>query len=239
MATWRKYSWPVSLSRRQFIQAGALAATAALLDPAEAATPKPDIMHGSRTKPQVALTFHGAGSRTIAESLLQILRTTKTPVSIFAVGTWLISNPNYAKEIVADGHDLGNHTLHHYAMKTLTAKQVDSEIAGCAAELKKLIGNHGSWFRPSGTQHTTALIRKSALKNGYSQSISYEVDSMDYTDPGKSAIINNVMNSVQNGSIISLHFGHKDTVMALPTLLEKLHAKGLIPVTLTTMLGKI
>ncbi len=229
----------MSLSRRQFIQAGAIAATATFLDPATAATPKPDITHGPRTKAQVALTFHGAGASSIADSLLQILRSTKTPVSIFAVGTWLISNPNYAKTILADGHDLGNHTLHHYPMKTLTAKQVDSEIAGGASELKKLIGNHGSWFRPSGTQHTTALIRKSALKFGYNQSISYDVDSSDYTDPSKTAIINNVMNSVQNGSIISLHFGHKNTVAALPTLLEKLHAKGFTPVTLTTMLGKI
>jgi len=62
---------------------------------------------------------------------------------------------------------------------------------------------------------------------------------MDYTDPSKSAIVNNVMKSVQNGSIISLHFGHKNTATAMPILLEKLHAKGLTPVTLTTMLGKM
>jgi len=135
-ATWQKYSYPVSLNRRQFIQVGAIAASATLLDSAEAGVAKPDITHGPRTKPQVALTFHGAGESSIADSLLQIFRSTKTPVSIFAVGTWLISNPNYAKEILADGHDLGNHTLHHYPMKTLSAKQIDSEIAGCASQLK-------------------------------------------------------------------------------------------------------
>jgi len=47
------------------------------------------------------------------------------------------------------------------------------------------------------------------------------------------------MNNVQNGSIISLHFGHQDTIDAMPTLLDQLQAKGLTPVTLTTMLGKI
>ena len=43
--------------------------------------------------------------------------------------------------------------------------------------------------------------------------------------------------SIKNGSIVSLHFGHQDTIDAMPTLLENLHAKGLTPVTLTTLLG--
>lgn len=50
-------------------------------------------------------------------------------------------------------------------------------------------------------------------------------------------MIANVMNSVQNGSIISLHFGHKVTLDAMPTLLEKLHDKGFIPVTVSQLLA--
>lgn len=207
------------------------------LDTAQAATQ--DITHGSRKKAMVALTFHGAGEVKIATSLLSILRSTKTPVSVFAVGIWLKTNPTFAKRILDAGHDLGNHTMSHFQMKTLSATKVDSEIAGCARELKKLIGNHGSWFRPSGTQFSTPLIRSTALKYGYRECISYEVDSRDYLDPGKSAVIRNVMSKVKNGSIVSLHFGHQNTVQALPALLEQLHAKGLTPVTLTTLLGKI
>jgi peptidoglycan/xylan/chitin deacetylase (PgdA/CDA1 family) len=69
--------------------------------------------------------------------------------------------------------------------------------------------------------------------------ISYDVDSHDYQDVGKAAVIKNVMSSVKNGSIISLHFGHQDTIDALSTLITQLHAKGLKPVTLSTMLGTI
>jgi peptidoglycan/xylan/chitin deacetylase (PgdA/CDA1 family) len=227
----------VSITRRGFIAGGLVAlASGPLANIAQAASP--DIAHGPRTVPNVALTFHGAGDLTIAHSLLDILKSTKTPVSVFAVGTFLKSEPAIAKRIISDGHDLGNHTMTHTQMKTISAKKVDAEILGCANELKKLIGNHGSWFRPSGTQYSTALIRKTALKYGYANCISYDVDSHDYQDPGKAAVISNVMSNVKNGSIISLHFGHKNTVDALPTLLDQLHAKGLNPVTLTTLLGK-
>jgi peptidoglycan/xylan/chitin deacetylase (PgdA/CDA1 family) len=228
----------MSISRRSFLAGGILALAGGPLSNIAAAA-SPDITHGPRSVPKVALTFHGAGDLTIAHSLLDILKATSTPVSVFAVGTFLMSEPAIAKRIISDGHDLGNHTMTHTQMKTISAKKVDAEILGCANELKKLIGNHGSWFRPSGTQYSTALIRKTALKYGYKNCISYDVDSHDYQDPGKAAVISNVMSSVKNGSIISLHFGHKNTVDALASLLDQLHSKGLTPVTLTNLLGKI
>ena len=229
------------LNRRDFMKAGALA-TAGLLTaglPDLAAATSPDLSHGSRTSPQVALTFHGAGDAAIAKKLIGIFNATTTPVTVFAVGTWLKADPSIAKTLIDGGHDIGNHTYSHTQMKTISAKMVDSEIALCAAELTKLIGYHGKFFRPSGTQYSTALIRKTALKYGYKKCISYDVDSHDYQDPGKAAVIKNVMTNVKNGSIISMHFGHQDTIDALPTVIEQLHAKGLTPVTLSTMLGSI
>ena len=122
-------------------------------------------------------------------------------------------------------------------MKTISAKRVDQEISQCAELLTELIGNHGSFFRPSGTQFSNAIIRKSAKKLGYRNCISYDVDSKDYLDPGKEAVISNVTNGTKGGSIISLHFGHKNTVAAMPLIIENLNKKGLKPVTLTELLG--
>ena len=230
------------VSRRNLLKLGAVAGASSLLGAlpagiAEAASP--DISHGSRSTPQIALTFHGAGDKAMAAKLLSILKSTQTPVTVFAVGAWLKADNSIAKQILDGGHDLGNHTMNHLQSKTLSATKLDSEISGCATELISLIGNHGKFFRPSGTQYSTALIRKTALKYGYKKCISYDVDSHDYQDVGKAAVVKNVMSTVKNGSIISLHFGHQDTIDALPTLLTQLHAKGLTPVTLSTMLGTI
>jgi peptidoglycan/xylan/chitin deacetylase (PgdA/CDA1 family) len=229
----------MSLTRRGLFKAAALAGASALdlsaIPAAEAAGA--DISHGPRNVAKVALTFHGAGAPDYADPLLKLFKSTNTSVSIFAVGTWLVSEPAIASRILSEGHDLGNHTMTHTQMKTISAKRVDAEISQCAAELKKLIGNHGAWFRPSGTQFSTPLIRAAAIKYGYGQCISYEVDSKDFQDPSKKSVINNVMSNVKNGSIISLHLGHKVTLDAMPTLLENLHSKGFTPVTLTELLS--
>jgi len=231
----------MSLSRRSFLNGSALALAGLIEGPisAVAATTSPDITHGLRTSKNIALTFHAAGELAIAHSILDILDSMKSPVTVFAVGTFLKSEPAIAKRIISAGHDLGNHTMTHTQMKTISAAKVDTEILGCANELKKLTGDHGKWFRPSGTQYSTALIRKTALKYGYKHCISYEVDSKDYQDPGKAAVISNVLGEIKNGSIVSLHFGHKNTTEALPTLINQLNSSGFTPVTLTKLLGPI
>ena len=229
----------MTISRRNLLKATAVIGAGGLellsSQSAEAATA--DIQHGPRDIKKVALTFHGAGAPDYADPLLKLFKASNTKISVFAVGTWLVSEPSVASRIIGDGHDLGNHTMTHTQMKTISAKRVDSEITGCANELTKLIGNHGAWFRPSGTQFSTSTIRTAAVKYGYGQCISYEVDSEDFKDVSKSKMVSNVMNNVKNGSIISMHFGHKVTLDAMPTILDKLHAKGLTPVTLTELLA--
>jgi peptidoglycan/xylan/chitin deacetylase (PgdA/CDA1 family) len=227
----------MKLSRRDLIKASALVGATSLLSSSAAEAATADIQHGSRKVAKVALTFHGAGAPDYSDELLKLFKKTSTKVSVFAVGTWLTADPSIAQRIIDEGHDLGNHTMTHTQMKTISAAKVDTEIGGCAAELKKLIGNHGAWFRPSGTQFSTPTIRKAAVKYGYGQCISYEVDSEDFKDPSKAKVISNVMNNVQNGSIISMHFGHKVTLQAMPDLLDALHKRGLTPVTVTELLS--
>jgi peptidoglycan/xylan/chitin deacetylase (PgdA/CDA1 family) len=236
----------MSVNRRTFLKFGTAITAGALIEPiltpisqAVSHAVSPDITHGPRGEKKIALTFHGAGPLAYATSLLDIFASTSTPVTVFAIGAWLKANPTMAKKIIDGGHNIGNHTMNHYQMKTLNAAKVKSEIAGCAAELKSLIGNHGAFFRPSGTQYSTALIRQTALKYGYSQCISYDVDSHDFQDPGKAAVIKNVMQNIKGGSIVSLHFGHKNTVEAMPTLITALHNAGYTPVTVTQLIGKL
>ena len=93
----------MSYTRRAFLLGGlATAASVAFNDFAGAISP--DISHGPRSGKKVALTFHGAGDPAIANSLLNILSNTNTHVSVFAVGTFLKSNPEFAKILDYDGY---------------------------------------------------------------------------------------------------------------------------------------
>jgi len=52
------------------------------------------------------------------------------------------------------------------------------------------------------------------------------VDSLDWKNPGKDAIINRVVDKCKNGSIILMHNGTEQTANALPDMIKKLKEKG-------------
>jgi peptidoglycan/xylan/chitin deacetylase (PgdA/CDA1 family) len=196
-----------------------------------------EVVNGPRDKPNVALTFHGQGDPALVRQLLSALGSGGARVTVLAVGSWLTAQPEMAKLILDGGHELGNHTQNHLGIATMSSTQAFTEINACAAQLKKLTGSIGSWFRPSQTQHSTAMIRAQALKVGYRTCLSYDLDSLDYTDPGSNAVVSNTLKGVQKGSIVSMHFGHAGTVSAIPRILDGLRQRGLHPVTMTELVS--
>ena len=197
----------------------------------------PQVVHGPRDRSQVALTFHGQGPVPMAEALLAEAERAGARVSVLAVGTWLEQYPQIAQRILGGGHDLGNHTMHHLDIAAMDAAEAFAEIAGCARRLRALTGSPGRWFRPSQTQYSTPLIEREARRAGYRTCVSYDVDSLDYTDPGPDAIVSTVLGKTRPGSIVSLHLGHSGTVTALPAILRGLARRRLRPVTLTGLLS--
>lgn len=179
----------------------------------------------------VALTFHGAGPPELATALLSEAEKAGAHLTILAVGQWLASYPQMADRILAGGHELGNHTEHHLDIDAMGFAQAYEEIEQCAERLEHLTGSRGRWFRQSQAQHASATVRKAAERAGYSTVLSYDLDSLDYTDPGTRVIENRVLDHVRGGDVVSLHLGHRQTVTALPVILEGLHRRGLRAVT--------
>jgi peptidoglycan/xylan/chitin deacetylase (PgdA/CDA1 family) len=206
------------------------------IEPSIAKTSGPDIVNGPRSRGEVALTFHGAGDRSLAEQILRDCAEHDARITVFAVGQWLAGAPSIGRQILAAGHELGNHTWSHQQMPRLSARVADDEIRQGADALRKATGSVGWWFRPSGTQHSTPTIRAAASLSGYKRCVSYDVDPQDYLDPGSGLVVSRTLGQVRPGSIVSLHLGHIGTVQALSKILAGLSAKGLAPVTLSRLL---
>ena len=214
-----------------------VAGSATKVEPPKASGPAVEIAHGPQDKPRVALTFHGSGDVVLARQILQIANTRGARITVMVVGTWLSDNPGIAAEIVAGGHQLGNHTWSHQDINSMSESDMRQEVVRCRDLLTKITGTPGAYFRPSQTPTANALMKQVAGAAGYAVSLSYDVDSMDYTDPGAAAVRQN-MAAARAGSIVSMHLGHQDTIDALPGVLDDLRTKGLAAVTVGKLLGR-
>jgi peptidoglycan/xylan/chitin deacetylase (PgdA/CDA1 family) len=213
--------------------------------PAQSQTPSPDragfLSAGPRDRQHVALTFHVNGDPALATRLLDLLRADHVPITAFMVGNWLDGNHDIGVRFVDDGHEIANHTYTHLVFPQLDRSAMTSEVVGCRDAIQRLIGSPGRFFRPSGTANGTddpgPAVLDVARAAGYQTVVGYDVDPADYQDPGADAVSRRTIAAVQPGSIVSLHFGHEGTIEALPSILTALQARGLAPVTMSTLLA--
>jgi peptidoglycan/xylan/chitin deacetylase (PgdA/CDA1 family) len=199
------------------------------------------VASGSPANSAVALTFHTDGELAIATALLDELWSREIRMTAFIVGAWLDANPSWATLLADAGHELANHTYSHPTFSSLSADAMAEEIARCRDVLVRLTGSGGSFFRPSGTPDgitpPSSTVLEIAGGAGYPVVLGFDVDPIDYDDPGADAVAMRVLASVAPGSVVSLHFGHPGTVTALPTILDGLDERGLTPVTASELLA--
>ncbi|MBF9067530.1 polysaccharide deacetylase family protein [Streptacidiphilus fuscans] len=196
-----------------------------------------EIQSGPKNTDRVALTFHGQGDPAIARDVLAEAERAGARITVMAVGSWLDAYPEMARRILDGGHELGNHTQNHLAISSLSPDQAYAEIDRCAQRLRQLTGSIGTWFRPSQAQDCTSAVEAQARRVGYGHCLSYDVDSLDWQDPGAGAVTRTVLDQTRAGSVVSMHFGHTGTVAALPAILAGLHQRRLSAVTTSELLS--
>jgi peptidoglycan/xylan/chitin deacetylase (PgdA/CDA1 family) len=200
--------------------------------------------HGDATadaKQRVALTFHMNGDLGLVTQLLDVFTAHRTTITAFVVGNWLEANPSFGRQLVDAGHEVANHTYTHPSFVSLSHDEMYVEIMKCRDVLVRTTGTPGVFFRPSGTDDGTAAppppVLSVSAEAGYATVLGFDVDPLDYEDPGADAVTQRTLAAVEPGSIVSMHFGHAGTVAAMPAILDGLAQRGLAPVTASKLLA--
>ncbi len=182
---------------------------------------------------KVALSFDAAWGNEDTQKILDILKKHNVKVTFFMTGGWVESYPDDVKRILADGHDLGNHSENHKNMSQLSDEEKRSELMDVHTKVQELTGYEMFLFRPPYGDYDNNVI-KVARECGY-YPIQWDVDSLDWKDYGVDSIIKTVTEHkhLGNGSIILCHNGAKYTADALDTLITTLEEKGyqIIPIS--------
>lgn len=182
---------------------------------------------------KVALSFDAAWGNEDTATILEILKKHNVHVTFFMTGGWVDSYPDDVKAILADGHDLGNHSQNHKDMTQLSDGEIESELMTVHDKVKELTGYEMFLFRPPYGAYDNHVVTDAKALNYYP--IQWDVDSLDWKDYGVDSIIRTVCEHkhLGNGSIILCHNGAKYTAQALDAMLTNLEEKGyqIVPVS--------
>ena len=191
---------------------------------------------GSRSQPYVALTFDDGPHATLTPRLLNILRERNVKATFYVLGPNAKRNPGIMQRMVAEGHELGNHSWTHRVMSKAPTDAMmkefqdthDAIVAACGVAPKSQRPPYGAMTKPQ-----RALLKE---KFGY-PCILWDVDPLDWKKPGSSVVASRIHSGTRNGSIILLHDIHAGSVEAVPAVLDGLIAKGHTFVTVSQLLA--
>ena len=187
-------------------------------------------------QPYIAMTFDDGPSSETTPRLLEILKQRNIKVTFFLIGENVASNPDIVRRILADGHEIGNHSWTHPQLSRLSDDRVTAEINKTQDAIKDASGFTPTLLRPPYGAITTR--QREWIESQFGLNIIlWSVDPFDWKRPGASVITQRILSQVRPGAIVLSHDIHKQTVDAMPATLDALIAKGYKFVTVTQLIA--
>ncbi|HEX7060298.1 MAG TPA: polysaccharide deacetylase family protein [Solirubrobacterales bacterium] len=189
------------------------------------------VTNGSRGSKVVALTFDDGPSDYTPE-FLKVLRDKHARGTFFEIGQEVAGHEATMRQILAEGSEIGNHTMHHGSLPSY------DDLAATSARIEAATHFRPCLFRPPGGGVDAAVI--AAAGEAGMRTVTWDVDPSDWTNPGSGAVYGRVVDAARPGSIILMHDGGGDrggTLAALPRIIDALRARGYRFATVTELLG--
>ena len=175
------------------------------------------------------LTFDAGYENGCTAKILDTLKEKQVPAAFFLVGNYIRQSPDLVRRMVAEGHTVGNHTMHHYDMSRLSDKAAFSkELTDLEALYKETVGQElPKFYRPPQGIYSEENL-KMAQELGYKTlfwSLAY-VDWNNDSQPTKEAAFAKLLPRTHNGAVVLLHSNSKTNAEILGELIDKWKAMG-------------
>jgi cellulose synthase/poly-beta-1,6-N-acetylglucosamine synthase-like glycosyltransferase/peptidoglycan/xylan/chitin deacetylase (PgdA/CDA1 family)/spore germination protein YaaH len=209
------------------------------------------------TARQVAITFDDGPDPQWTPKILDVLKRERAPATFFLIGLQAENNPNLTRRIYEEGHEIGNHTFTHPDISNISKSLMKLELNLTERLFASRLGIRTVLFRPpyaiDQEPDTADQVRPLEVTQdmGYI-TVGNRIDPNDWREnPHRSAeqITAAVMQDLPPcsgtdqlcGNIVLLHDGggdRRETVRALPMIIEGLRARGYEIVPVYQLLGK-
>ncbi len=179
----------------------------------------------------IYLTFDD-GPSTYTPQLLEVLKKHDVTATFFMLGVSVRKHPEYVRAVVADGHEIGNHTYSHDSMPGMNKARMKREIARTQDLIIAAAPNVNGDGRldvlrpPYGAKNNR--VQKIAKKMGYRIAI-WNIDPEDWRNSSYKNISRNIRQNAKPGAVVLAHDAGGDqsnTVKAFDKIIPQLKARG-------------
>ncbi|MFI6106262.1 polysaccharide deacetylase family protein [Streptomyces sp. NPDC051310] len=175
----------------------------------------------------MVLSFDDGPDPRYTPAILRTLRAHGVRAMFFVCGGMAASRPDLLREMTADGHVVGNHSWSHPNVTKLAPSGIRDELGRTSDLIERSTGAPPLWYRaPYGAwnRHSFEIGAELGM-----EPLAWTVDTLDWTEPGTSAIVRRVMDGAAPGVVVLSHDAggnRSQSVAALKDYLPRLLDAG-------------
>ena len=170
------------------------------------------------------LTFDAGFENGLTAGILDTLKKHQVSAAFFLVGNYIEKNADLVRRMAAEGHTVGNHTMHHYDMSKLSDKaSFSKELTDLEDLYRQTVGQEmPRFYRPPQGIYSEENL-KMAKELGYKTvfwSLAY-VDWNQDAQPTAEQAFSKLLPRTHDGAVVLLHSTSKTNAEILDQLLTK------------------
>jgi len=173
----------------------------------------------------LAMTFDDGPHPVNTPKLLDLLKSRNIKATFFLVGERVKMHPEIVRRILAEGHEVANHTWTHPSLVSISDEKIRSEFQRTADAIWDAAQYRPHIMRPPFGATNKRIEQWVYNEFGYS-SITWSVDPNDWRRPGVQVVANRLIAGAHKGAIMLAHDIHAPTIEAMPQVCDALLAKG-------------
>lgn len=182
------------------------------------------------SKPMVALTFDDGPQPSVGNRIMDCLAQYGGKATFFMVGERVGSYKTEVQRMVAEGHEVANHTMNHKYLQKLSAAQIQAQVNNGNDAIQAVCGVRPTLLRLPGGNHNATVLANTGMPM-----IQWNIDTLDWKTRNADKTVAAVLNHVKDGDIILMHELYSATGDAVLRIVPELHKRGFQMVTVSQL----
>lgn len=187
-----------------------------------------EIVRGNTSKKQIIFTFDAGSGDVSVVPILEVLKKHSVKGTFFMTGKWALRHQELVHRIVAEGHEIFNHSYDHPHLPTLVDADIAAQLNNTDSVLEGLAGTSTKpYFRPPYGDRDERVLHIAA-QAGY-QSVYWTIDAQDWMESeGMTAgeVSYRILANLEPGMIILMHVGDTITGQILDGVFTAIEQRG-------------
>ena len=182
---------------------------------------------GNKEQKLVYLTFDLGYEAGYTPKILEVLKQNEVKATFFITAHYVNTQPDLVKQMIDEGHIIGNHTVNHKSMPSCSLETIKKEVMDLHSAIYDKFGYEMKFSRPPKGDYSERTVAYTNTLGYTSVMWSFGYDDWDEKKQGREEYgKKKILDNVHNGEIMLLHATSKDNANILDDVIKEIKNMG-------------